>query len=244
MKGYASHGESWSFALALRLASYDLLRVRRRRPDPDPRRRLRRARQRTPRAARRPGRRRRAGAGHRGGARGRAGRAGRGPLRRGRRAGDPRWLTRRPTHPSRRLDPRLLRTSPQGRRPRPGPAADPGHGEVDAGRPASAGPSGTTGRATPRSRVRTPTTATRSCSATRSTGWSPTRLGARAAGARRLRPLARAGRRRGRRALHARVVRRRPARGPHRLDGLGHPADPARADGRTPPQRGARRRAP
>ena len=24
-KGYASHGESWSFALALRLASYDLL---------------------------------------------------------------------------------------------------------------------------------------------------------------------------------------------------------------------------
>ena len=28
-KGYASHGESWSFALALRLASYDLLRRRR-----------------------------------------------------------------------------------------------------------------------------------------------------------------------------------------------------------------------
>ncbi len=26
MKGYASHGESWSFALSLRLASYDLLR--------------------------------------------------------------------------------------------------------------------------------------------------------------------------------------------------------------------------
>src|SRR3712207_6524751 len=25
-KGYASHGESWSFALALRLAAYDLLR--------------------------------------------------------------------------------------------------------------------------------------------------------------------------------------------------------------------------
>ena len=25
--GYASHGESWSFALALRLASYDLLRA-------------------------------------------------------------------------------------------------------------------------------------------------------------------------------------------------------------------------
>ena len=27
MKGYASHGESWSYALALRLASYELLRA-------------------------------------------------------------------------------------------------------------------------------------------------------------------------------------------------------------------------
>jgi DNA replication and repair protein RecF len=27
VKGYASHGESWSFALAMRLASYDLLRA-------------------------------------------------------------------------------------------------------------------------------------------------------------------------------------------------------------------------
>jgi len=27
VKGYASHGESWSMALALRLASYDLLRA-------------------------------------------------------------------------------------------------------------------------------------------------------------------------------------------------------------------------
>lgn len=27
MKGYASHGESWSFALALRLGSYELLRA-------------------------------------------------------------------------------------------------------------------------------------------------------------------------------------------------------------------------
>ncbi len=27
MKGYASHGESWSCALALKLASYDLLRA-------------------------------------------------------------------------------------------------------------------------------------------------------------------------------------------------------------------------
>ena len=56
--------------------------VGRRRPDPDPRRRLRRARQRTPRAAGRPGRRRRAGARDRGGAGGRAGRAARGAVRR------------------------------------------------------------------------------------------------------------------------------------------------------------------
>jgi DNA replication and repair protein RecF len=27
VRGYASHGESWSFALALRLAAYDLLRA-------------------------------------------------------------------------------------------------------------------------------------------------------------------------------------------------------------------------
>jgi DNA replication and repair protein RecF len=27
VKGYASHGESWSFALALRLAAYDVLRA-------------------------------------------------------------------------------------------------------------------------------------------------------------------------------------------------------------------------
>ena len=45
-KGYASHGESWSFALALRLAAYDLLRSRRRRAGADPRRRVRRARRR------------------------------------------------------------------------------------------------------------------------------------------------------------------------------------------------------
>ena len=50
---------------------------RRRRPDPDPRRRVRRARHRAPRPARRAGRRRRAGAGHRGGRRRRARGAGR-----------------------------------------------------------------------------------------------------------------------------------------------------------------------
>ena len=45
-KGYASHGESWSFALALRLAAYDLLRAEptRRRAGAGARRRVRRAR--------------------------------------------------------------------------------------------------------------------------------------------------------------------------------------------------------
>ena len=65
VKGYASHGESWSFALALRLASYDLLRQTGDDPilvlddvfaELDTGRRA---------AARRAGRRRRAGAGHR-----------------------------------------------------------------------------------------------------------------------------------------------------------------------------------
>ena len=79
------HGESWSFALALRLASYDLLARRRRRPGPGPRRRVRRARHRAPRPAGRAGRRRRAGAGHRGGRRRRARGAGRRARRRRRR---------------------------------------------------------------------------------------------------------------------------------------------------------------
>ena len=77
VKGYASHGESWSFALALRLASYDLLRADGDDPililddvfaELDSERRV---------AARRAGRRRRAGAGHRGGRRRRARGAGR-----------------------------------------------------------------------------------------------------------------------------------------------------------------------
>ena len=44
-KGYASHGESWSFALALRWPP-TMLRARRRRAGADPRRRVRRARRR------------------------------------------------------------------------------------------------------------------------------------------------------------------------------------------------------
>ena len=81
-KGYASHGESWAFALALRLASYRLLLRRRRRAgavlddvfaELDARRRARAGRR------RRAGR---AGAGHRRGRRGRAGRARRRPVRR------------------------------------------------------------------------------------------------------------------------------------------------------------------
>ena len=46
---------------------------------------------------------------------------------------------------------------------------------------------------------------------------------------------------RGRRARHPGVVRRRPAGGPHRLDGLGHPDEAARRSRRAPAQRGARR---
>ena len=71
----------------------------------------------------------------------------------------------------------------------------------------------------------TPTSATPSCSTPRvgrlvaDHGWER-----RPAGARRLRPLGRAGRGRGRRARHAGVLRRRPAGGAHRLHRLGHPA--------------------
>ena len=89
VKGYASHGESWSFALAMRLASYELLRATGDDPvlilddvfaelDTGP-----------PGPARRAGRRRRAGAGDRGGARGHPRGAARATLRRGRRGGDP-----------------------------------------------------------------------------------------------------------------------------------------------------------
>ena len=50
-KGYASHGESWSYALALRLAVLRPAARRRRRAGADPRRRLRRARHAAARAA-------------------------------------------------------------------------------------------------------------------------------------------------------------------------------------------------
>ena len=80
-KGYASHGESWALALALRLAVLPAAARRRRRAGADPRRRVRRAglaapRERWPAVAAR----RRAGAGDRRGGRGRAahGSAGRG----------------------------------------------------------------------------------------------------------------------------------------------------------------------
>ena len=103
-KGYASHGESWSFALALRLASYELLRADGVEPvlvlddvfaELDAGRR---------RAAGRAGRAGRAGAGHRRGRRRRAGRAGRCPPHRGRRRDDrdPTVVgpTSTPTHPT------------------------------------------------------------------------------------------------------------------------------------------------
>ena len=47
-KGYASHGESWSYALALRLAAYELLRADGDRAGAGARRRVRRARRRPP----------------------------------------------------------------------------------------------------------------------------------------------------------------------------------------------------
>ena len=68
------------------------------------------------------------------------------------------------------------------------------------------------------------------------------RVGGRPQGPGRLRPLGRAGRRRGRGAHHAGVLRRRQARRAHRLHRLGGPAAPARAHRRTPSQRGARPR--
>ena len=174
-KGYASHGESWSFALALRLASYDLLAGRRRRAGPDPRRRVRRARRRA--AATRlaelvaP---RRAGARHRRGAGGCPGRPGRGARRRratGRCAvpddpvGDRSDDADRP--PSRRPEPAAAAV-----RDRPGAgAAGPGPGRRP--RPAAGGPAERRGRPHRRRRPAAPqrrrprTTATRSRSAAR-----------------------------------------------------------------------------
>ena len=89
VKGYASHGEAWSFALALKLASYDLLRSDGDDPililddvfaELDGERRA---------PARGPRRRCGAGAGHRGGGRRRARGPGRHPVRRRRRGGTP-----------------------------------------------------------------------------------------------------------------------------------------------------------
>ena len=75
-KGYASHGESWSMALALRLGAIRSAARRRDRAGADPRRRLRRAGH-VPAGQPGPlGGRRRAGRGDRGGRRGRARRAG------------------------------------------------------------------------------------------------------------------------------------------------------------------------
>ncbi len=157
VKGYASHGESWSFALALRLASYDLLRSDGDDPililddvfaELDTERRAQLADlvagaeqvlvtaavpEDVPAAL--------------------AGVA----VRRRRRGGDPRCLRRARRGPSRRTRttastwPGQLTRATAGSRPR---------------RPASAGPGATTGRATPRSPAPTPTTATPSCSAT------------------------------------------------------------------------------
>jgi len=74
-RGYASQGESWSLALALRIAAYDLLRSGGEDPVLILDDRLCRARQRAAGAAGRPGLRRGAGPGYRRGARRRARRA-------------------------------------------------------------------------------------------------------------------------------------------------------------------------
>ena len=126
-RGYASHGESWSLALALRLASFDLLRAGRRGPGADPGRRVRRAGRGPPGPAGRPGRRRRAGPGHRGGARRRPRRAGRRAVHRPRGAGRPVPADGRETGAaSRRRDDRA------GWRPRrwPRPRRTRGPGEI------------------------------------------------------------------------------------------------------------------
>ena len=130
-KGYASHGESWSFALALRLASAELLRRDSTTGDPvlvldDVFAELDRLRRRAP---RRRDRRLRAGARHRGGARGRARAAHRphrahrrGPHRRG--GGDHRCLSAATVRGGAGLPalPRDLRRQP---RPRPGASSQP-----------------------------------------------------------------------------------------------------------------------
>ena len=240
VKGYASHGESWSFALALRLASYDLLRADGDDPililddvfaELDTERRAQLAELVagaeqvlvTAAVAER-----------------RARGAGRGAVRRGRRGGDAVSTERRtgrcrgdrPDEPGR-----------TGRRPRPGARADPrrrrgrprrGPEARASGRPAAATRQGL--RSAPR-RPRPPAPRHHARTAVADQGWEldlrvhgvfarwPELVGAEVGA-----------------ALHPGVVRRREARGAHRLDGLGDPAEAARADRRTPPQRGARRR--
>ena len=86
-KGYASHGESWSFALALQAGQLPAAPGRRGRAGADPGRRVRRARHHPAGAAGRRRERRRAGAGHRRGRRRRPRAAAGPPLHRGRRRG-------------------------------------------------------------------------------------------------------------------------------------------------------------
>jgi DNA replication and repair protein RecF len=232
VKGYASHGESWSFALALRLASYDLLRADGDDPililddvfaELDTERRAQLAElvagaeqvlvtaavaADVPAAL--AGARFSVGGGEvvreQCGSAGASGGA-----------------------------------AAPGRRPGPGQGADPRNREVDARGAAQGAPQGHARPGTGQRRApRRP-----GPSAARHHAEPPRRrprLGARPQGARRLRPVGRAGGRRDRAALHAGVLRRRPPRRAHRLHGLGHAAAAARADRRTPAQRGARPR--
>ena len=130
---------------------------------------------------------------------------------------------------------------PPRRRARPGPGAHPGHRRPSAG--AAAGRARDDRRRPAGCPAPIPTSGTPSCSTARSAGSSTTTGGRSTCGcaacSRRWPELV--GDEVGA-ALHAGVVRRRQARGPHRLDRLGDPAAAARPDRRPPPQRGARSR--
>ena len=256
-------GESWSFALALRLASYDLLRA----DGDDPILILddvfAELDTRAPRTARRAGGRGRAGAGHRRGRRRRARSAARAADRRRRRAGrGPCRVTsptsRPPASPGRRTSRRTSAwPSPRRRTPTttPGstwPAASP------AGWPAPG--ARRKRRFVLRVRAAVPGGPTRSASGAHpderdpqlldttigrliaDQGWS-TDVRVHGVFTRWEQLVGRevAQHCRPRRSVRGRSRQRRHPRGAHRLHRLGHPDEAARADRRTPAQRGARR---
>ena len=128
------------------------------------------------------------------------------------------------------------------RRTRPRPLVDAGDGGHHAGSPTARAPADPIRRrdparppvGSPPRRPGSPAARGGDAASRRGAG-----LGPAPADAGRLRPVARARRQRGRRALLALVVRRRHPRGAHRLDRVGHPAQAADPDHRASPQRGA-----